>query len=463
MPQSAYAREPRFDPARFPPAVRGPRILQTIRWGRDPVGYLWRQRVELGPVFTLRILPNRAGVVCATDAATNQQVLTDQERFVGGDAAGLLEPIIGPSSLILTPPPDHLRNRKLLLPPFHGPRVAHWTDSVRDLVSHQLPALAGGGDVAVRPWAQRLTLKVILRVVFGLSDAAQAMAFRQAIDRLLDDRLQPLMAAPAIVRRDFGRRSPGGIIRARRAALDSLLDSELSRRRATSRDDQQDDVLSTLLEARDEQGHGFTDPQLCDELAGLVLAGHETTATALAWTLHLLAHNPCARDALIADLDDGQEAMLKAVIKESLRLRSPVIDAIRTAACDTELGGHPVPRHAFVSAMFCVTHLDPELWADPQAFKPSRHLDGDAVPYALTPFGGGIRRCLGASLAQLELEVALRTVLADYLPEPAGAPERIRLHGVTLVPAAGGRIRLRPRRTNGSMATATARRVRSAR
>jgi cytochrome P450 len=227
--------------------------------------------------------------------------------------------------------------------------------------------------------------------------------------------------------------------------LDQLLRTELARRRSLGGG--QEDVLSTLLGARDEEGRGFNDEQLCDELTGLVLAGHETTATALTWTLHLLAHNPKARDELVADLDAGQESMLKAVIKESMRLRSPVIDAIRTAAHDTELGGHPVPKYAFVSALFCVTHVDPELWPNPQAFKPEPHLNGEAVPYSLTPFGGGIRRCLGASLAQLELEVALRTVLADHLPEPPGPPEPIRLHGVTLVPAAGGRIRLRRRGT----------------
>jgi cytochrome P450 len=381
-------------------------------------------------------------VVLATDAATNHEVLTDQERFVGGDAAGLLEPIVGPSSLILTPPPAHLRNRKLLLPPFHGTRVAAWTDCIRDLVSERIPALSTGGAVAVRPWAQRLTLEVILRVVFGLEDTQHATAFRAVIDRLLDDRLAPLLIAPAFFRRDFGSRSPGGILRARRAALDDLLGAELRRRRSPDADESKEDVLSTLLEARDEDGNGFNDAQLCDELTGLVLAGHETTATALAWTLHLLAHNRGARDSLVADLDAGQETMLKAVIKESLRMRSPVIDAIRTAAHDTELGGHPVPKHAFVSAMFCVMHVDPELWPDPQAFKPERHLDGNAVPYSLTPFGGGIRRCLGASLAQLELEVALKTVLADYLPEPAGPSEPIRLHGVTLVPARGGQVRL---------------------
>jgi hypothetical protein len=446
--QGAYVLEPRFEKSRFPPAVRGPRIVQSARLAYDPVGYLCRQRARLGPVFTLRILPNRAGLVCATNAGTNQVVLTDQRRFVAGDAAGLIEPIVGPNSLLVTPPPMHLRNRKLLLPPFHGQRLGLWTARIQELVHERLPELATGKEIAVRRWAQRLTLEVILRVVFGLSDRDQASRFSGVISRLMDPRIKVLVALAPAIRRNWPRLSPDKIIDARRAELDRLLIHEITLRRARPGDEQRDDVLSALLSARDEDGNGFSEAQLCDELTGLVIAGHETTATALAWTLHLLAHNQSARDALIADLDAGQETMLKAVIKESLRLRSPVVDAIRIAAEDTELGGQPVPKGAFVSAMFPLTHLDPELWPEPFAFKPERHLEQEPAPYALTPFGGGVRRCLGASLAQLELEVVLRTVLERYLPGPAGRPEPIRLDGVTLVPARGGRIILRPRRTD---------------
>ena len=400
-------------------------------------------------MFTLRILPNRAGIICAGDAATNQQVLTDQRRFVAGDAAGLIEPIVGPRSLLVTPPPSHLRNRKLLLPPFHGQRLSVWTTRIQELAQERLPELASGKKIAVRPWAQRLTLEVILRVVFGLTDRDQASIFTGAINRLMDPRIKVLVALAPAIRRNWPRLPSDKIIERRRAELDQLLIQEITLRRGRPSDAEHGDVLSALLSARDEDGKGFSEAQLCDELTGLVIAGHETTATALAWTLHLLAHHPRARDHLITDLDAGQDTMLKAVIRESLRLRSPVIDAIRIAAQDTELGGQPVPKGAFVSAMFPLTHLDPALWPDPFLFKPERHLTQEPAPYALTPFGGGVRRCLGASLAQLELEVVLRTVLERYLPEPAGRPEPIRLDGVTLVPARGGRIILRPRRTDG--------------
>lgn len=204
-------------------------------------------------------------------------------------------------------------------------------------------------------------------------------------------------------------------------------------------------MLSVLLGARDQDGLGYTDAQLRDELKGLVVAGHETTATALAWTLHLLAHNPTALGHLEADLAAGSNDILRATIKESMRLRSPVIDSVRIATKDTELGGHPVPAGAYVSAMFCGMHQDPELWPEPQEFRPTRHLGPKADAYALTPFGGGARRCVGAALAQLELEVVLRSVLSGARPEPAGSPEQARLLGVTLIPSSGGRVRMVPR------------------
>jgi cytochrome P450 len=445
MPTTARQREPRFDPRRFPPASREPRVLQTARVVRDPLDYLTARRRTLGPVFTLRILPYRGGIVCAADAATNREVLTDGERFLGGDAATLLEPLVGPSSLILTPAPRHLRNRRMLLPPFHGERVARWSTRVSELIAMQAGELSTGAPVAVRPWAQRMTLDVILRVVFGLEEPAQVGAFRAAIDRFAAPGMQALLFSPDVVRRDLGPLSPGRALARRRDGLDALIHREIGERRAAADHGDRDDVLSILLSARDEDGRGFEDHELRDELVGLVFAGHETTATALAWTLHLLAHAPRVRDALVDELDAGSDTLLKAVIKESMRLRPPVFDAIRTAAADTELAGRPVPKDAFVSALFCVTHLDPELWPDPLAFRPERHLGDAPVPYALTPFGGGVRRCIGAALAQLELEVALRELLARMVPEPAGPPEPVRLLGVTLVPARGGRVLMRPR------------------
>lgn len=440
---STVPPEPRWDPERFPPTARTSRAIQTARFARNPLDELNAARSAIGPVFTLRLFPYQ-GLVCATDVETNRAVLTDSERFAAGDAASLIEPIVGAHSLILTPAPKHTRNRKLLMPPFHGSKVQRWSDEVRRLVIDQLPDLLGGESVAVRPWAQRLTLDVILKVVFGVEDADRRAAYRRALDRVMDPRLSAILFAPPIVLRDLGPLSPGGVFARRRAVLDGLIDEEIATRRADPTAAEREDVLSVLLGARDEDGVGFSDAEVRDELKGLVVAGHETTATALAWTFHLLAQNPAVRDELVDDLRTGSVDYLRATIKESTRLRSPVIDAVRIATADTELGGHPVPAGAYVSAMFCTLNLDEDLWPEPTRFRPERHLDNKYDAFALTPFGGGARRCIGAALAQLELEVVISEVLARALPEAAGRLEPVRLNGVTLIPGAGGRVRMSP-------------------
>jgi cytochrome P450 len=433
-------------------------LVSTLRLQEDPLRELVGARDQLGPVFTLRILNHHGGIVCAADVETNREVLTNHALYAPGDAAALIEPIVGRHSLILTPAPKHTRNRKLLMPPFHGAKIAQWTSVIGDLTEQQLPDLLDGGPGgtsrwhagsgqrgnAVRPWAQRLTLDVILRVVFGIESAERRDVYRHALDRLASRRVQALLFLPDAALRNLGPFSPGGVLHARRKAVDDLLTEEIAARRADPDAENKQDVISVLLSARDEDGQGFSDEELRDELKGLVVAGHETTATALSWTLHYLAHNPDKRDKLIADLDAGSQDYLAATIKESMRLRAPVWDAIRMATEDTTLGGQPVPAGALVAAVFSVVHLDESVWPDPEAFIPERHLadhgDERPSPWALTPFGGGARRCIGASLAQLELEVVLAKVLERAVPNPAGPMEPAKLMSVTLVPADGGRV-----------------------
>jgi hypothetical protein len=445
--------DPAWDAKRFPPALHRNRIVSTLKVNRDPIGELCRARDEIGPVYTLRVLNHPGGIVCAADVETNRQVLTDHARFSAGDAADLIEPLVGKHSLILTPVPTHTRNRKLLMPPFHGEKITRWTEVIADLVDQHLPYLVTRDSVAIRPWAQRLTLDVILRVVFGIESAERRDVYRAALDHLMNPRIAPFLFLPNRLR--------GGVFNSRRRDVDALLDEDIAARRADPDAENKYDVLSVLLAARDENGDGFTHEELRDELKGLVLAGHETTATAIAWTLHFLAHNPEARDKLLADLAAGNKDYLNATIKESMRLRAPVFDAIRMATADTELAGQPVPAGALVAAMFCVMQLDPEVWPEPEKFRPERFLadHGDKPvgappagrlaaasggPWAWTPFGGGSRRCIGASLAQLELDVVLSRLLQQVVPEPAGPLEGTRLLGVTLIPAEGGRVRLRP-------------------
>ena len=440
--------DPRWDAKRFPPSLHRSRLTSTLALQRDPIGQLTGAHELIGPVFTLRVLNHHGGIVCAADLETNREVLTNHELFAPGDAAALIEPIVGRHSLILTPAPKHTRNRKLLMPPFHGEKIMRWTQFIGDLTEQQLPELLDAGPLAVRPWAQRLTLDVILRVVFGIESAERRDVYRHALDRLASRRIQSFLFLPDVVQRNLGPLSPGGVLHSRRKAVDDLLAEEIITRRADPEAENKHDVLSVLLSARDEDGHGFTDEEIRDELKGLVVAGHETTATALAWTLHFLAHNPDKRDALIADLNAGSKDYLAATIKESMRLRAPVWDAIRMATRDTTLGGQPVPAGALVAAVFAVVQLDDSVWPDPEAFIPERHLvepGGEKPnPWALTPFGGGARRCIGASLAQLELEIVLAKVLERAVPHPDGPLEPAKLLSVTLVPANGGRVEFTP-------------------
>jgi cytochrome P450 len=441
--------DPKWDPKRFPPALHRTRLVSTLKVNSDPVGEFLRARRSIGPVFTLKVLNHPGGIVMAADVETNRQVLTDHELFAPGDAADLLEPLVGQYSLILTPAPKHTRNRKLLMPPFHGQAIAKWNDTIAELVEQQLPDLLTGGPVAVRPWAQRLTLDVILRVVFGIESAERRDLYRRTLGRLMKPRVSVLLFFPSWAKRDLGRFSPGGVLDSRRKAVDALIQEEIATRRADPDAGEKQDVLSVLLGAHDEDGVGFSDAEISDELKGLVLAGHETTATAIAWTLHFLAHNPEVRDKLVEDLDAGSKDYLGAVIKESMRLRAPVFDAIRMATRDTELAGQPVPAGVLVAAHFSAMQLDPEVWPEPEKFIPERHIVEEGgekpSPWALTPFGGGARRCIGASLAQLELEIVLAQVLARALPEAAGEPEDTRLLGVTLIPVHGGRATFLPR------------------
>lgn len=428
----------------LPPGPRTPALWQLLRFGTDFIGTLEACARRYGDVFTVAGGPGEKLVV-ATGPADAQAIMTDGSRFAGGDAARLVEPITGPASVIIASGEAHMRQRRLLLPPFHGEQVARWTERIADLAETELERLPTGAPMATRPAMQRITLAVICRLVFGIDDAARLAQFSAVVTEMMRPRYASLLLMPTLLRRG-GRLSPARPFLRARAAVHALVFEEIARRRADPLRAERDDILSLLIEARNQDGRAFSDAQLRDELMGLLVAGHETTATGLSWALERLSRTPRVRERLDAELADGGRAYLDAVVRETLRCRPPVIDAIRSAAVDTELRGYRIPRGTLVSAMFCITHRRADLWQDPLAFRPERFLEGKLLPYSYTPFGGGVRRCLGASLATLELNVVLERALRRFSVESAGGPEeRIRLAGITLIPAQGGRVMLRPR------------------
>jgi cytochrome P450 len=427
------------------PGPRAPKAWQFLRWASDPVGYSEACERRYGSVFALRIfLFDR--VVLASDPADVREILTDTERFVGGDVARqLVEPMVGRTSVLTTAGADHMRQRKLLLPPMHENLVERWSDRIEEIAMAELARFPLGRARAIRPVMQRITLEVICRLVFGAESSAEVSELRRALVRSLNPRLAPLLFFPTMLRRR-GRLNPASRVLSRRDDVYRLIGRLIAERRHSPDLSERDDVLSLLISAHDEEGRTFSDVELRDQLMTLLVAGHETTATGLVWALERLSRTPRVRNRLVASiLDGGDDGYLGAVVQETLRVRPPIVNAPRTVTTPVEVGGHRLDAGTAVAAMFALTHRRADLWGDPEVFRPERFLEGKPPAYSFVPFGGGIRRCIGASLATLEMSVVLRTVMRSFALEAApGGVERIRLYGPVLAPSKGGRVVLRP-------------------
>jgi cytochrome P450 len=432
----------------LPPGPRLPKAAQTARLARDPLGYMRRCRARYGDLFTLRYHPFDT-LVYVCDPEVIREIFTgDPEVFRAGEANQFMEPTLGPRSVLLLDGGDHLRMRKLMLPPFHGRSVARYGDVIADIAARELETWPIGRSFALRPRMQEITLEVILRAVFGIEDPGRLERLRAALVRMVNVNAIHYMAP--ITRMDLGPRSPWGRYLRASAEADEIIFEQIARRRAQAGEqDEHDDVLALLLAVRDEDGGGgLTDAELRDELITLLLAGHETTATALAWAFERLVRHPAAVARLRDETEAGGDTYVDAVVKETLRSRPVVIDVARTLASPMRLGGYDLPAGVMVVPMITLVQTGPGAWEDPDAFRPERFLDGaQPEPYTWIPFGGGVRRCLGASFATFEMKVVLETILpaADLLPsEPE--PEAARLRHVTLVPARGGEVVLERRR-----------------
>lgn len=426
------------------PGRRAPTFWQLLRFMRDPLGYTEAGRRRYGNLYSVRDFLF-TWVLLATDPEDVKAILTDTERFRGGDVPRrLISPLAGETSVLTTSGPTHMRQRKLLLPVLHQELVERWSGRIEKIAEAELNALPVGKPVAMLAPMQRITLDVICRLIFGAEDDAEIERLRNALLELMDPRVAPLFFLPGVLRWE-SRLNPANVFFRRRGRLDRLIFGMVDRRRREGDGGGRDDALSMLLGARDEEGEPLTDTELRDQLVTLLAAGHETTATGLAWAIERLSRNEGARLRAIAETVDGDGTdYIDAVAKETLRLRPPIVNVPRVATRDTELGGHRIRAGTTVAAMVSLTHRRPDLWPEPLAFKPERFLDGKPLPYAYAPFGGGIRRCIGASLAALEMRIVLQALLRRLEPLPAPAPEeRVGLTGVVLRPKRGGRVVLR--------------------
>jgi cytochrome P450 len=420
----------------LPPGPRAPAVVNTARLVQRPMQSLLGWHERYGDVFTVPLLVFGVGVyVCDPDAIRG--LLTgDQSDLHAGEANAPLAPVLGDTSVLILDGAEHLRHRRLLLPPFQGSAVQSFRTVIRDVAEAEVSRWRVGEQFAVRDRMRALTFEVIVRAVFGVTEPARIERLGQVLVSLLN--MTPIFLLPDVLRRDLGAWSPWGRFQRRLRAADMLLYEEIARRRTDPALEGRTDVLSLLLRARDEDGQPLSDRELRDELMTMLLAGHETTSTGLAFAFDLLPRNPRVLTRLRDELHGGEDAYLDAVVTETLRLR-PVIDGNeRTLTKPRTIGGWDLPAGIRVYAAIAVVHHREDLYPEPDEFRPERFLEGKVESYAWLPFGGGIRRCIGAALAQAEMAEVIRAVVTRVDLQPT-RPEAdpIVMRGVTLVPRHG--------------------------
>jgi cytochrome P450 len=415
-----------------------PRVMQALLWLKQPTWFLDHCARRYGDVFTLR-LPLGANLVQISSPELVRAVFGGSNDVLrAGEAnATILEPIVGQHSVLVLDGPEHLRQRKLISPAFHGDRMRTWETAVRDITRAEIARWPEGRRFALRSAMQAITLEVVVRVVFGVEDDARYEKMRAQVACITAIGRSPFLLF-ATQNRKLGPHTPWARFLRARQALHELLADQIRERRAVADLERRADVLSQLLTARDDDGRAMTDDEVRDELITLLFAGHETTATSLAWAFDLLLHHPPALTRLIAELDNGDQTFLDAVIKETLRLRPVVALVDRHVRETTVIGGHAIPARVLLCPNIYLAQRSKNLYDNPAAFCPERFAGQAPQGLGWFPFGGGIRRCLGASFATFEMRIVIPEVLRAVTLRPASRrPARVRREAVTLVPHNG--------------------------
>jgi len=426
--------------AGFPPGPRLPRTLQTAGFVFGGTRYLEWCRRRYGSTVTFRTLFDSPFVMVFDPVVVKQLFQGPPEQLHAGEANAMLGPIVGERSVLLLDDAEHLRHRRLMLPAFHGRRLDAYAEWMREATDLEIASWPVGREFALLETMQSLTLRVIVRAVFGFAPGPEEEELRRRLRAMIEPlaRTRGLLLRFLVSRLRGDRTSPLDF-GSRRQAVDELIYAEIARRRREPALDERDDVFSALLVAEDEDGRRLSDREVRDELITLLLAGHETTATGLAWTFDLLLHSP----AVLARAREGDERYLDAVIKEALRIR-PVIPGVGRVVRGQPmpLDGYLVPPGIEINPSIRVIHRREDLFADAGAFRPERFLVADPPDtYTWLPFGGGPRRCLGASFALMEMRIVLRRVLERTALSPVSPrPEKVQLRVITQAPRRGVRV-----------------------
>jgi cytochrome P450 len=408
--------------------------------------YLEACRRRYGNAVTLGTLFDERFVMLFDPALVKELFQGPHEQLNAGEANALLGPVLGNRSVLLLDGAEHLRHRRMMLPPFHGRRMQAYTDTMRESADIEIDSWPLRQPFSLLPSMQSLTLRVIMRAVFGYEPGSAEEELRRRIRAMVEPLAQPRgLPLMLVLGRVGGNRRATQRFDSARRAVDEILYAEIARRRADPELAQREDVFSGLLLATDENGERLSEREVRDELVTLLLAGHETTATGLAWTFDLLLHNPAAlahaRDS--ARAGDSDDEYLDAVVKEALRLR-PVIPGVgRVVRREPfRLNGYLIPPGMEINPSIRMIHRRADLYPNPSTFRPERFLGPDAPDtYTWLPFGGGTRRCLGASFALMEMKIVVARILERSALRAADPePEKVQFRGITLAPRNGVRV-----------------------
>jgi len=412
---------------KLPPGPKTPAPLQMIQWIARPMQFMEDCAKRYGDIFTARVATGFIPVVFVSNPQALQEILTgDTKEFEApGESNKIMAPLLGKQSVIALSSDRHRRQRQLMMPPFHGERMRTYGEVIGDVTEQVMNQWQQGKPFCVRSSTQAITLRVMMKAVFGLNEDARGEQIEHLLVAMMEEMSVPFSAAmlyfPAL-QRDLGALTPWGNFLRRQQQTDNLLYEEMQQRRAKP-DPNRTDILSLLMAARDEAGEPMTDEELRDELMTLLVAGHETTATAIAWALYWIHKLPSVREKLLQELDSLGENPdpsaifklpdLNAVCSETLRIY-PVgmLTFPRVPKVPVTLGGYDIEPGTILMGSIYLTHQREDLYPEPKQFKPERFLERQYSPYEYLPFGGGARRCIGYAFALFEMKVALAKILS---------------------------------------------------
>ena len=426
---------------KLPPGPRLPRLLQLTKWVFEPIPFMEACADRHGDPFTVRLFGVPPMVFFAEPSTIKQIFTGDAQQFRAGQANKVFESLLGPNSLLRLDESRHRRERKLLMPPFHGARMRLYGEMMWEIADRSIDTWPVGAPFPIHPCLTDITLEVILRVVFGVDDGPRLARLRALVSDALRifDRGNPLWGI-AVWRR-FARI---------RSEIRELLREEVRRRRAIP-SKERTDVMSLLVAARDEDGQCMTVEEIRDEMITLLVGGHESTAASLAWVINRLLEHPdvlAAAHAEVASVVGNGPHMsaptaeqlaslvyLDAVIKETARLNPVVPVVVRQLTTDLRVGNNSLPAGSIAAPCIYLVHRRPDLWNEPEVFDPTRFVGSRADPYTFFPFGGGVRHCIGAAFATYEMKIVLARILSRVaLRRNPGRPVRVVRRGLILCP-----------------------------